>query len=221
VADSAGSAVAGVAGEVAEAASRPAAAAISAVEEHPVTGDRMTSVATSKGPGSGRWERLWKHLWLDQSAVRRVLPDAALDRLEAVVAEAERGHGGEIRLCVEAAFPFSLVWQGVTPRERAVSMFSQLRVWDTERNIGVLVYLLLADRAIEVVADRGLARGMAAADWEPVMAPLRAALRAGEVERGLAQAVVTVGTLLRARFPQSEDEQVEDIDELPNRPHVI
>jgi uncharacterized membrane protein len=194
---------------------------ISVVGERPVTGDRSSVVAGSPAPAAGRWRRLWKHLWLDASAVRRVLPDAALDRLEAHVAAAERGHGGEICVCVEASFPFSLVWRGVTPRERAVALFGQYRVWDTERNIGVLVYLLLADRAIEVVADRGLAREMGAADWDPVMAPLRAALKAGDVERGLAQTVDSLGALLRARFPLDEAGLAADVDELPNRPRVI
>jgi uncharacterized membrane protein len=144
-----------------------------------------------------------------------------MDRLQARVGAAEHGHGGEIRVCVEAAFPFSLVWQGVTPRERAVAMFSQLRVWDTERNNGVLIYLLLADHAIEIVADRGLARTLSDADWIPVMAPLQSALQARDFEGGLTRAIDEVGTLLRQRFALDAAGQAHDVDELPDRPFVL
>lgn len=172
-------------------------------------------------PPKGRLGRLWRHLRLDARDARRRLTTDALDRLEARVKAAEQGHGGEVRVCLEAAFPFSAVWHGVTPRERALAMFSHLRVWDTERNNGVLVYLLLADRAIEIVADRGIANHASPPDWAPVVADLQAALRADDFEGGLGRAIDAVGAMLRERFALDAAGQAADIDELPNRPHVI
>ena len=86
----------------------------------------------------------------------------ALARIEARVAASEKRHSGEIRVVVEAGLPFSYLRRGATPRERAVALFGKLGVWDTERNNGVLIYLLLAEHAIEIVADRGLNRAVAA-----------------------------------------------------------
>jgi uncharacterized membrane protein len=165
------------------------------------------------------WRRWWRHFWLDERSLRRVVGKAALDRLEARVAAAERGHGGEIRLCIEAALPWSHLWRRVSPRARAVAMFSELRVWDTEHNNGVLIYLLLAEHAIEIVADRGLARRMSNAQWHTVMAPLRVALQRGEFESGLGAAIDAVAAVLRAEFPLAGGAR--DENELPDRPAVL
>ena len=104
-----------------------------------------------------------RHLWLDASDARRAIPPDMLQRLAQRVAASERRHSGEIRLCVEASLPASYLWRlnAQTPmrtltRQRAVTMFGKLRVWDTEHNNGVLIYLLLAEHAIEIVADRRL-----------------------------------------------------------------
>jgi uncharacterized membrane protein len=165
------------------------------------------------------WQRWWRHLWLDERSLRRAVGRQALDRLEARVAAAEAGHSGEIRLCIEAALPWSLVWRHVSPRARAVAMFGQLRVWDTEQNNGVLIYLLLAEHAIEIVADRGLARRMSPAQWQTVMAPLQAALQRREFEQGLGQAIDAVAAVLRSEFPLAAGAR--DENELPDRPYVV
>src|SRR5439155_17490452 len=98
----------------------------------------------------------------------RLLGIGALQRAQQRVAASETGHSGEIRVCVEAGLPWSYLRRHATPRERAVAMFGKLRVWDTEHNNGVLIYLLLAEHAIEIVADRGLSRHVAAAQWRTV-----------------------------------------------------
>ncbi|MDP3172207.1 MAG: TPM domain-containing protein, partial [Polaromonas sp.] len=113
--------------------------------------------------------RTLKHLWLDADDTRRAIPAAMLDRLQRRVAASEQRHSGEIRICVEAGLPLSYLWRGASARERAVTMFGKLRVWDTEHNNGVLIYLLLADHAIEIVADRGLARHVDAAQWQAMV----------------------------------------------------
>ena len=165
------------------------------------------------------WQRWWRHLWLDERSLRRVVRKDALDRLEARIAAAERGHSGEIRLCIEAALAWPLVWRHVSPRARAVALFSDLRVWDTEQNNGVLIYLLLAEHAIEIVADRGLARRMSTEQWRAVMDPLRDALKRGDFERGLGEAIEAVATVLRSQYPLADDAR--DTNELTDRPYVI
>lgn len=148
-----------------------------------------------------RWRRILKHRWIDESDLAHALDNRALARLEAQVRTSEQRHSGEIRLSVEASLPLSDLWRGLRPRERALQLFGQLRVWDTEANNGVLIYLLLAEHAIEIVADRGLARHVATAQWDGLVAGMRERFRAGQFEQGLAEAVAAVDTLLAQHFP--------------------
>ena len=165
-----------------------------------------------------KWLRLFKHRGVDETDVTRALGAGALERLEARVAKSEAGHSGEIRVCVEAGLPLSYLRRDAVPRERAVMMFAKLRVWDTEHNNGVLIYLLLAEHAIEIVADRGVARHVGGAEWQAIMAAMRAAFQAGAFEAGLNQAVDAVHDLLQRHYPLAPG-QVND-NELPNAPYV-
>jgi hypothetical protein len=162
--------------------------------------------------------RLVKHRWFDEHRVRRALDSAALGRIEAEVTASERRHGGEIRVCVEAGLPWSYLWKRLSARDRAITLFGKLRVWDTERNSGVLIYLLVAERAIEIVADRGLNAHVSAAQWQAVVERMREPLRAGLLEAGLKAAIAAVDELLQRQFPLAEGEA--NPDELPNRPWV-
>ncbi len=161
-----------------------------------------------------RWLRILKHRWTDETDAARALGPEALQRLEQRVATSETRHSGEIRLCVEAGLPLSYLWRDATPRQRAVTMFGKLRVWDTEHNNGVLIYLLLAEHAIEVVADRGLARRVPPETWQQLVAGMREAFRAGRFEDGLAPAVDRVDALLAAHFPLAEGQA--NPNELPD-----
>ena len=162
------------------------------------------------------WRQWWQHLWSDRSDIAHVLDAEALTRLEARITASEQGHSGEIRLCVEAGLPLSYLRRGATPRERALAVFGKLRVWDTEANNGVLVYLLLAEHAIEIVADRGIDRHVDAAQWRALIEPMRAAFRAGRFEDGLAAAVQAIDALQRQHFPLAEGQR--NPNELPDRP---
>ena len=166
----------------------------------------------------GRIARLLKHRWTDESDLRRALPAAALARIEARVVASERGHSGEIRVSVEAGLPLSYLWQGLTARHRAITLFGKLRVWDTEHNNGVLVYLLLADHAIEIVADRGLDRRVPAAQWQALIAAMQQAFRDGRFEDGLNQAIGAIDALLLQHFALAPGQT--NPDELPNRPDL-
>ena len=107
-----------------------------------------------------------RHLWLDAGDARRLLPADAQARLEAAVHASEARHLGELRLCVEAGLPWGALRRGLDARQRALDLFSALRVWDTAHNNGVLIYLLLADQRIEVVADRGVSAHVPPETWQ-------------------------------------------------------
>ncbi|HSI46678.1 MAG TPA: TPM domain-containing protein [Ideonella sp.] len=157
--------------------------------------------------------RLLKHRRWDETDARRLLPPAALQALAAQVTASEAGHSGEIRICVEAGLPLSYLWRRASARERAIAMFGKLRVWDTEHNNGVLVYLLLAERTIELVADRGLSRQVDDATWARIVAGLREALGQGQWAPGLGHAVAEIDALLRQHFPLTGERQ---LNELPD-----
>ena len=161
-----------------------------------------------------RFMRILKHRLVDDTDTRRALDSAALERLAQRVRQSEARHSGEIRLSVEAGLPLSYLWQGLGARDRAVTLFGKLRVWDTEANNGVLIYLLLAEHAIEIVADRGLARHVPPAHWQAVVAGMREAFRAGQFEAGLMQAIDAVEALLLQHFPLAEGER--NPNELPD-----
>lgn len=163
-----------------------------------------------------RWLRILRHRWHDEADARRALGDGALERLRERIAASERGHSGEIRICVEAGLPLSYLWRGAAARERALTMFGKLGVWDTEANNGVLVYLLLADRSIEIVADRGLSRRVGAAHWQAISASMGEAFRAGRFEEGLSAAVDAVSQALHKHFPLVAGER--NPNELPDVP---
>lgn len=150
--------------------------------------------------------RIVKHRWMDEADRRRALDDAALQRLAAQVAAGEHHHSGEIRVSVEAALPMSYLLRGLHARDRAVMLFSKLRVWDTEHSNGVLIYLLLAERAIEIVADRGLTRQVPQAQWDALLAGMREAFVRRQFEDGLTAAVAAVDALLRLHFPLAANE---------------
>ncbi|MES2632036.1 MAG: TPM domain-containing protein [Pseudomonadota bacterium] len=160
--------------------------------------------------------RLWRHRWQDEADTRRAIPDDLVERLSRRVAASEQRHSGEIRLYVEAGLPTSYILRGATPRERALSMFAKLRVWDTASNNGVLVYLLLAEHAIEIVADRGLASRVPEAEWKAIVQRMGSAFRDRRFEEGLTQALEEVSALLVAHFPLAPGEV--NPNELPDEP---
>lgn len=162
--------------------------------------------------------RILKHRWLDERDAARALGREGLARIQARVAASEKHHSGEIRICVEAGLPLSYLWRGASARERAVTMFGKLRVWDTEHNNGVLIYLLLAEHKIEIVADRGLDRHVDAAGWQRILDGMRAAFRAGHFEQGLNDAVDAVDALLAHHFPLAPGQV--NPNELPDAPDL-
>lgn len=166
-----------------------------------------------------RLGRLWRHRFTDEADVRRILPAEVMDRLTRRVAASEGRHTGQVRICVEAGLPTSYLWRHAPARERAVMLFGKLRVWDTEQNNGVLIYLLIAEHAIEIVADRGIDRHVDADDWAVMTKRMGAAFREGRFEDGVTQALEEVSALLVTHFPRDALEPASN--ELPDAPVVL
>jgi uncharacterized membrane protein len=160
--------------------------------------------------------RMLRHRWLDESDTRKAIPPDLMERLTRRIAASEQRHTGEIRIFVEAGLPMSYLWRSATPRERAVAVFGKLRVWDTEDNNGVLIYLLLAEHAIEIVADRALARHVPPEAWRAIVTRLGSALHEGRFEDGLTQTLEEVSALLVKHFPAAEG--AANANELPDEP---
>lgn len=167
---------------------------------------------------------LIKHLWLDVSDTRRAIPPDMVHRLAERVGASEQRHSGQIRMCIESSLPASYLWRldrentlSTLIRQRAVTMFGKLRVWDTEYNNGVLIYVLLAEHAIEIVADRGLMRHVDATQWQAMLAHMASAFREKRYEDGLTQALEETSAVLVAHFART-DISPSHPNELPDTP---
>jgi uncharacterized membrane protein len=162
-------------------------------------------------------KRIIKHLSASRAAMHRTFPPASLKRIEHAIAEMEQTHAGQIRFAVESALEIRPLFAGQTARERAIEVFSHLHVWDTEHNNGVLIYLLLADRDVEIVADRGVHASLGQATWEAVCREMEAAFRRGLFEDGVISGVRSVGAHLARHYPHTGIK----INELPDKPVMI
>ena len=160
--------------------------------------------------------RVLRHRSLDTTDTRRAIPADMVQRLMDRVAASEQRHTGEIRIYVESSLPSSYLWRGADTRERAVMMFSKLRVWDTAHNNGVLIYLMLAEHAIELVADRGIDAHVPAQHWQMVVTRMADAFRSNRYEDGLTQALEEVSAVLVEHFPARDT--AENPNELPDAP---
>lgn len=164
-----------------------------------------------------RTNRYWRNLTTTRLALRRAFPARVLDAIESAIRRSESRHGGEIQFAIESALEFEDLRRGVTARDQALRAFAELGTWDTERNNGVLIYVLLAEHDIEIVADRGYADRVDAAEWQGICVEMQQAFAAGRFLDGSLAAIDAVSTILEAEFPRSQD----DIDERPNRPVIL
>jgi hypothetical protein len=162
--------------------------------------------------------RIWRHIVATRRGMRRAFPDSTLLAVEQAVHTGESLHAGEIRFAVETELGWQELFQGLAPRQRAVEVFSLLRVWDTEHNNGVLIYVLFADHAVEIVADRGFKDRVDESAWSAICAQMRARFERGEFEAGALAGVKAVSRLMAAHFPASHGH---GRDELPDRPVIL
>ncbi len=168
-----------------------------------------------------RTGRLFRHGIATHWRTRMLFPKTTLDAIEQAIARAERTHAGEIRFAIETALTPLHIVQDVTPRARALDVFAYLRVWDTEHNNGVLIYVQLADRDVEIVADRGIAGRVAPAEWEAVCRLMEEHYRAGRFEAGSIAGVEAIAHLLARHFPQGPGAPAAPRNQLPDRPTLL
>ncbi|MBV8740846.1 MAG: TPM domain-containing protein [Sinobacteraceae bacterium] len=163
------------------------------------------------------FNRTLRHLFMTHWQVRRHFPAAVLDEIENAVREVEARHSGEIRFVVETALEGQGLWSGMTPRARAREIFGQLGVWDTANNNGVLIYVLFADHAVEILADRGIASCVPADEWSQICRDIEAQYRRQLFAQGSVAGVRAIGRLLERHFPGPRT----GANELPNRPVLL
>lgn len=161
--------------------------------------------------------RLLRHLSTPRWRVRRAFPPATLHAIERAIREAETTHEGQICFAVEAALEILPLLRRLSARERALDVFAHHRVWDTEQNNGVLIYLLLADRDVEIVADRGIHSRVAHTDWESICRKMEEEFRAGRFEAGVLSGINAVSRHLSHHFPPRPEGQ----NEISDRPLIL
>ena len=161
--------------------------------------------------------RVVRHLFTTEGQLKRVFTKDDLAAIEKAIAASELRHDGEIRFAVEAALDTAALIRGVSARERAIEVFANLHVWDTERNNGVLIYLLLADRDVEIVADRGIHAQAGDAQWEAICRTMETAFGEGRYRDGVVAGIEAVAQQLALHFPVAG----EAVNELSNRPVVM
>jgi uncharacterized membrane protein len=162
-------------------------------------------------------KRMLKHLSVPRWRVRQAFPKVAMKAIEAAVEAPETLHNGELRFVVEGGLDLRQLLSGVSARQRAEEMFSRLRVWDTEHNSGVLIYVQLADRQVEILADRGIHKRVGDETWQRICAGMERAFRVGKFLEGAIESVEAVGRVLAEHFPA----QGENPDELANSPVLL
>jgi uncharacterized membrane protein len=162
-------------------------------------------------------QHYWQNLTTTSFALRRAFPPPVLDEIEAAIRESESRHGGEVLFAIESALGISELRRGQTSREQAIRAFADLRVWDTRTNNGVLIYVLLAGHAIEIVADRGYQGRVSEAEWRGICVEMQREFAAGRFREGALAAIDAVTTIIAAEYPRESS----DVDERPNRPVIL
>ncbi|WP_028229851.1 TPM domain-containing protein [Paraburkholderia mimosarum] len=162
-------------------------------------------------------KRFFRHLFMTRWHVNAAFPRRSLHAIEKAVQKSHQAHIGQVRFAVEGALHSAALFKGVSARERAIDIFSQLRVWDTEYNNGVLIYLLLADRDVEIIADRGIHAKVDSSEWEAICRAMEAAFRQDAYQSGVLRGIEQVTQLLAKHFPAHCPPR----DELPSSPVVM
>ena len=162
-------------------------------------------------------KRIVKHLLTTQWQVNKSFPATTLDAIEKEINLSEALHAGEIRFVVEAALEGAPLFSDQSAQARAIDIFSQLRIWDTEYNNGLLIYVLLADQAVEIVADRGINAKVGADEWQKICLKMESDFAQGSFKHGACTGINSTTEQLLTHFPKTP----EDKNELPNKPVVM
>jgi uncharacterized membrane protein len=163
------------------------------------------------------WKRFWRHVAMTPSAARRAFPDATMQAIARAIAEGERRHRGEACLVVEAELTTGQLWRGLSARDRAREVFAMQGIWNTEENNGVLIYVLLAEHRVEIVADRGIDARVQPGEWQAIVDAMDAHFHAGRFEEGALAGVRGVAQLLERHFPDTGEGR----NQIPDRPIMM
>ena len=164
-----------------------------------------------------RLGRAWRHLTSSSAEAKRAFPEATLTAIGEAITAGEQTHRGEVRLIVEKGLSFDDAWDGVTNRQRALALFADYGVWDTEDNCGVLIYINLAEHKVDIVADRGIDRKIDGATWQAVCRTMTEGFRNGQFHEATLAAIEQVNALLREHFPANGARP----NELPDKPLML
>jgi uncharacterized membrane protein len=162
-------------------------------------------------------KRIGRHLIEHRWRARRIFPRPVLAQIEQAITAGEATHSGQVRFVVEGSLDGKPLFKDQPARERALDIFSHLRIWDTADNNGVLIYLLLADQKVEIVADRGIDARVGKAGWHAIVKAMEADFRAGDFAGGVIRGIEQVSRQLAAHFPR----QGKGPNELPDAPVVM
>ena len=162
-------------------------------------------------------QRIARHLLVTDGQVSRAFGRGSLNKIEAAIKAGEAEHAGEIRFAVEGGLDGATLFKGQSAHDRAIELFSRLRVWDTQHNTGVLIYLLLADKAVEIVADRGIHAKVETREWSKICRQMEAAFKQSDFEGGVVGGVQAVTRHLKRHFPSGDHTR----NELPDKPVVL
>jgi len=165
----------------------------------------------------GRVKRSLRHLLSTRTEAARVFPPATLEAIAEAITAGEQTHRGEVRLVVEKSLPLSAVWEGIGNRQRALALFADYGIWDTEDNCGVLIYVNLADHKVDIVADRGINRRIDPATWQAICNTMTAGFAQGRFHDATLEAIAQVNALLRQHFPSNGTRP----NELPDKPLML
>lgn len=164
-----------------------------------------------------RFGRAWRHLMSSSADAKRAFPEATLSAIGEAITAGEQTHRGEVRVIVEKGLSFDDAWDGVTNRQRALALFADYGVWDTEDNCGVLIYINLAEHKVDIVADRGIDRRIDSATWQAVCRTMTEGFRKGQFHDATLAAIEQVNALLREHFPANGARP----NELPDKPLML
>lgn len=161
--------------------------------------------------------RMFRHLSTTTAAGRRAFPPVTLKAIQEAIAKGETLHRAEVRLVIEPALTLQAVLTGTSARERAVELFSDYRIWDTEENCGVLIYINLADHKVEIIADRGINRLISAQDWQAICRTMTDGFARGIFHDSVIAALDQLNALLQSHFPEDGS----GTNQLPNHPIML
>ena len=161
--------------------------------------------------------RILSNLFLPRSALGRRFPSHALTAIEEAIEASEKLHRAEIRVAVEVALDVREMWRVRSVRERALEVFTDLGVWDTRERNGVLIYVLLAERDVEIVADSGFDGRVEESEWLAVCRVIGREFEAGRWRDGVLRGIEAIGVLLSREFPPAQSNP----NEQQNRPAVF